>query len=245
MALGELSLLEIAENVGVSRATLWSWKTHPQFKARVDDLVDAMHEAVKRWAIARVERRVEWLNRDWFRMQRVIEERSRDPGMQKFPGASTGLLFRRVKGVGRGDNRALESASFLVFDGTDDGRERDRLRGLWAAAILLDLPMPRLVGLKAVRSARGRDDKVPHGAIVLVHGRRLVPAAAACIEAIGLRVGTLPPETVRTMVNAILYPAPSARPGPSRPKLFVVFEPIALRSPLDRGGKRARGRPAA
>jgi hypothetical protein len=140
--------------------------------------------------------------------------------------------------------KALESACLLVFDGTDDGRERDRLQWLWAGAILHDLPMPRLVGLKALRSARGRDE-VPE-AIVLVHGLQLVPAAAACIEAIGLRVGTLRPETVRTMVDAILRPAPTARPGLCRPTpLLVVFEPITLRSLQDPGGERARGRPAA
>ena len=38
----------------------------------------------------------------------------------------------------------------LVFDVSDGGRELERLRELWAASLLLDLPLPRMRGLEVL-----------------------------------------------------------------------------------------------
>ena len=51
-------------------------------------------------AIAAVEFRVEQLNDVWVRLQRVIQERSLDPSMEKVPGGKTGLLSLDFKQIG-------------------------------------------------------------------------------------------------------------------------------------------------
>lgn len=109
IAEGELRDAEIAAKgeVNVERQTLWNWRQAPEFAARVEEHLAKIRAVCQRRAVSFAERRVERLNRDWLRMQRVIEERAEDPRLAHVPGGSTGLIVHNVKGVGRGDDFQL------------------------------------------------------------------------------------------------------------------------------------------
>lgn len=100
----ELSDEEIGARVGVTDRTLRNWKREPEFWRRVDEHSEAFRAVIERKAIAQRGRRVAALQDRWRRMQRVIAERAADPGMAGVPGGSTGLLVRRVKGIGKGED---------------------------------------------------------------------------------------------------------------------------------------------
>jgi transposase-like protein len=107
VAYGELSFPAIASKVGIARDTLFRWRRVPEFAARVEELTGAIKASLRRLAVSRPERRVDRLNRDWLRLQKVIEERAADPKMAGVPGGDTGLLTRDVKGVGSGEGFRL------------------------------------------------------------------------------------------------------------------------------------------
>jgi len=58
-------------------------------------------------AIARREERIQNQQDRYERMQRVIVERGEDPSMQDVPGGRSGLLVRKYKQIGSGDNVQL------------------------------------------------------------------------------------------------------------------------------------------
>ena len=99
-----LTDVEIAAEVGISERTLNRWRKRPEFVARVEEHIEAFRAVIARKAIAQRGRRVAALQDRWRRMQRVIEERAADPGMADVPGGRTGLIVRRVKGIGRGED---------------------------------------------------------------------------------------------------------------------------------------------
>jgi hypothetical protein len=103
----ELNYPQIAEKVGVTRQTLYNWRTHADFRARVEERIEEYREHVRRRGIAQLERRVDSLNDRWRRMLRVIEDRGQSPDMQEVAGGTTGLLVRTIKGVGSGDDFTL------------------------------------------------------------------------------------------------------------------------------------------
>lgn len=107
IAVGELTLEKIARDAGVSVRMVSKWKRQPEFAARVEAHVEDFRKAVRRYAIASVDRRVSYLHDALMRMRQVVAERAEDPAMQGVPGGSTGLLCRNVKGVGRDDDFQL------------------------------------------------------------------------------------------------------------------------------------------
>lgn len=98
----ELTNAEVAGRVGVSRATLDRWKTNRDFKARVDEHLEAYRQPVLRHGVAVLERRVAALDDRWRHMLRIIDERTTSPLMKDVPGGTTGLLVHTVKGLGSG-----------------------------------------------------------------------------------------------------------------------------------------------
>jgi hypothetical protein len=92
----------IAGKVGISRRQMARWKTHPEFRARVEAIVEELGDTARRRAIGRRTRRVAALDRRWQDLRRVIEERAADPAAQNIPGGSTGLLVRRSRVLGHG-----------------------------------------------------------------------------------------------------------------------------------------------
>ena len=103
---------QIAAEVGVDRRTLFNWRAAPEFKARVQETVDAYRAAVRARGIAIVENRVAAQQDRWERMQALIQARAETH--RNAPGGETGLLVRQVKMIGSGPN-AYEVEEY-VFD---------------------------------------------------------------------------------------------------------------------------------
>jgi AcrR family transcriptional regulator len=116
LAVGELTVGEIAEAAGVSRQTIYNWRDHPEFKARVDDRLEEIRREIRRVGIADQLRRVHALNDRWNKMKRVIEARGADPTMAECPGGDTGLMVRTIKKV-------------VLEDDTTPADEENRPRG--------------------------------------------------------------------------------------------------------------------
>jgi hypothetical protein len=93
---------KIADLCAIVPDTLERWKKHPEFKARVDGLVQKMGARLEKLAIARNHRRVSALNRRWEKLLEVIEERAKDPATLRVAGGKTGLLVVTEKVIGTG-----------------------------------------------------------------------------------------------------------------------------------------------
>lgn len=107
LAAGNLAISEIADKFGVRRETVWAWRQHPDFKARVDEELEKIRAEVRRVGIADAMARVRRLNDRANRMSRLMEARADDPTMAEVPGGNTGLLVRTIKSVGSGDNATI------------------------------------------------------------------------------------------------------------------------------------------
>jgi hypothetical protein len=109
VAEGKLYDAEICSAVGIGTTTLWRWRKHPKFLARVDHHVKRINASLDRRAISHVERRVASLNARWLKLHEVIAARAIDPDHAKAPGGSTGLLAHSLKGLGSGENAVIVS----------------------------------------------------------------------------------------------------------------------------------------
>jgi DNA-binding response OmpR family regulator len=122
---------------------------------------------------------------------------------------------------------ALESAGFLVFDVSDGGRERERLRTFWAALILLDLPMPRMVGLEILRRLRGMGDHGSEG-IIVTHGPIPDVIAAVRLGIVDVLVRPMESNTLRAAVEGIIRGDGEEGHDPSRPRVLVAVDPLVF-----------------
>jgi hypothetical protein len=104
LADGEVSDREVAREVGVDVVTLWRWRQHADFAARVREIVGRAGEELSRYAVGRKLRRMRAYDERWRALQRVIAERAADPAVQAVPGGRTGLLVRTVKVIGSGES---------------------------------------------------------------------------------------------------------------------------------------------
>ncbi len=91
----------IAKQAGVTKVTLWTWRKHPDFAARVEAHKARWAAEIEQEGIANRQNRVNALNERWRLMQQVIEARAADATM-KGAGHETGLLVRSVKPTKRG-----------------------------------------------------------------------------------------------------------------------------------------------
>ncbi len=96
VAQGELTDLEIAAKVKITDRQLRRWRKHPDFAARVDQLVNAAREAVKARGIAAMENRMAVLDSSFGKLQELIAARGRTYKNQA-PGADTGLLVPKPR----------------------------------------------------------------------------------------------------------------------------------------------------
>jgi DNA-binding response OmpR family regulator len=122
---------------------------------------------------------------------------------------------------------SLESAGFLVFDVSEAGRDRDRLRQLWAALILLDLQTPRMRGLEVVRGLRSAGGDSPV-AFVLTHGPIPEALAAVRLGAAEVLAKPLTSDALRVAVDDILRPDSRSLSDSARPRTLVAVEPMVL-----------------
>lgn len=93
-----LTNAEIADEIGVARATLQRWKTHPEFIARVSLEFAEIQKRARRNGIARLDRRVKAANDRHARMTALIEARAAEM-KGEVAGGETGLLVRQLKHV--------------------------------------------------------------------------------------------------------------------------------------------------
>lgn len=96
VAEGQLTEHQIAEGLGLARATIERWKSHPGFQARVAEIVAETATALKKQGIRVKETRLAKLNRMVQRIESVILGRAED--MPEAPGGKSGLLARDYKG---------------------------------------------------------------------------------------------------------------------------------------------------
>lgn len=92
---------EIAAELGISRRSLACWKKHPDFAARVAEIVESMRQAILAEGIANKQNRIDALNERATLMRQVIAERAAD--MVGIPGGGTGLMVRTYKAIGTGE----------------------------------------------------------------------------------------------------------------------------------------------
>lgn len=93
-AQGELSIVSIGEQVGCTPGAIKHWVLNPLFAARVNAIRDEIAGEAMRLGVAHTVNRLRRLNRDWQRLQQIIEDRAKaaiESG-DKRPGASTGLM---------------------------------------------------------------------------------------------------------------------------------------------------------
>jgi DNA-binding response OmpR family regulator len=139
----------------------------------------------------------------------------------------TYLGMRRIERLALGT--ALESAGFLVFDVSDGGRDRDRLREFWAALIILDLPMPRLGGLEVFRRLRDTGDGDPE-VIILTHDRIPDTIETLRLGVVDVLVRPLKPEALRTAVEEIIRrtTVPLTSSSSAQRRIFVAAQPSVI-----------------
>ena len=112
-----LSRSEVAEQVGVSKSTLYGWEQDPEFKQIVGREIDDFRREQRRIGLATVEQRVAHKRHRHNLINRLISERADDPAMADVPGGKTGLLVRRIRrvesfGVGQDDPRSVEVSEY-------------------------------------------------------------------------------------------------------------------------------------
>lgn len=100
VAADDITDQEIADKVGIGKATLERWKGLLEFKTRVTEIVDKTRQAIVTQGIADKVNRVRALNDRWERMQRLVEARAIEHA--NAPGGNTGLLVKTFKVVGTG-----------------------------------------------------------------------------------------------------------------------------------------------
>lgn len=95
----ELNDDEIAGEARVVRKTLYNWRQHPEFQAKVDELIDELARRARRRAIARADKRLEGYEARRQKMLALIDARSAGPDLQRAPGGETGTLTGHLKRV--------------------------------------------------------------------------------------------------------------------------------------------------
>jgi len=98
---------QIAKKVKTCRRTVATWKLHPEFAAEVAALAQKMGDRCARLAIARKHRRVAALDDRVRRLKRVIAGRAGNAAHRAAPGGDTGLLARKLKMIGSGENATV------------------------------------------------------------------------------------------------------------------------------------------
>ena len=105
VAQGELTYVQIAELVDITRETLWAWRKEPEFERLVQEHIVELVDVVREFGIGKLHYRVRARDRRHKLLMSVIDERAKcAPGAAIAPGAATGLLVHTVKSIGSGEN---------------------------------------------------------------------------------------------------------------------------------------------
>lgn len=127
LAENDLSDQAIAERVGVGRMTLFRWRQHPEFAARIAEHVAEFEAATLRYEIAKRRRRVAALQGRWDKLHAIIEQRAERYGGAA-PGSDTGLLVRQYKSIRSGTSKLGDPEYETVEDWALDATLLKELR---------------------------------------------------------------------------------------------------------------------
>lgn len=105
----------IANALGINQSTLWRWKQHPAFAARVAEKVAALDRAVSRYRIARRRERIRILDQQQTRLLELQDARAVEYA-GKVPGGETGLMIPQVKIGGGGPDGPLVVTEWVRDD---------------------------------------------------------------------------------------------------------------------------------
>lgn len=97
----------IAESCGVSKQSLEQWKRAAAFQSRVQWHRDHWKEELRALGLSDRQNRVAGKQERYDKLRQVIEERGAAEEMQAVPGGTTGLLVKRVKAVGFGEDMEI------------------------------------------------------------------------------------------------------------------------------------------
>lgn len=111
LALGELSGVQIAKEIGCGYSTLWKWKNNAAFAFRVEQFRKQISEDIQSTSIARSEFRLGALQDRWSKLQQIVRERGASEQMKDVPGGTSGYLVHQVRSLGEG-----ASADEYYFD---------------------------------------------------------------------------------------------------------------------------------
>lgn len=96
----ELSDIAIAKKIGIGERTLYNWKEHPDFQARVQEHVATLEASVLKFAVAKKRYRMSVYDDEERRIRDLVTARADEH--QDVPGGGTGLLVRQIKQIGAG-----------------------------------------------------------------------------------------------------------------------------------------------
>lgn len=113
LAEDDLSDVEIARQLGVSRFAIYDWKQHPEFAAEVGDHIGQLQAAMLRYVVAKKRHRMKVLNGLHEKLLTVIDERATDyaekaeSGEEIPAGGGTGLVVKQYKQLGSGRDATI------------------------------------------------------------------------------------------------------------------------------------------
>lgn len=114
VAIDRLSDEKIAEECGISRRTLATWKSLPEFQLKVQDHVEHWHTELLRVGLGDKRRRIARLAERHRKLELLAEERAADPEIAKIPGGKSGFIVRRLKIVRGADGTSKAVPEYVV-----------------------------------------------------------------------------------------------------------------------------------
>ena len=84
---------QIAQRVGITDRQLRNWKQEPDFAAAVNAHILLIRDQILSRGFARVEKRVQLLDKNVRRLEAIVEAQKSNPDVQDHPAADTGLIF--------------------------------------------------------------------------------------------------------------------------------------------------------
>lgn len=138
-------------DVQVTDRTLRNWKRHPEFQARISQLIDELQERARQKGLGRLDRRKAAAEDRHRRMTALFEARAEAGG--RGIGADTGMIVKSFKVVGGGEEaytveewsfdhqlmRELRELEKQVAQDTGDWSEKRELSGPGGESLVIQL----------------------------------------------------------------------------------------------------------
>ena len=102
LAEDELTDEQIARRLKIARSTLSAWKRLPAVEDRIESIILDFQRTLLRHGIARLDQRLARLDRDWRKLQRVVEDRAKEAAATERANAA---LIEKSKKLGADDEQ--------------------------------------------------------------------------------------------------------------------------------------------